>query len=411
MESVAGNAALHAVHVGRQPIYDGSGQVVAFELLFRDGSGALSATRDDSAATAQVIINTFGEFGLADIVGPHACFVNLTRDFIVGTLPLPFGPERVVVEVLETVDVDDDVLAGIQRLAADGYAVALDDYVNGSSQSRLLEYAAVVKLDLLGTSEDDLRAIVRTCRRYPRITLLGERLETPEDVQLARTLGCQLFQGYALGRPTVRSAAALTPARMRQLELLTMLAKGDVDIAEIAGRVSADPVLSLRLLRISNSAGSGLARQVSSVHEAVMLLGLRRIRDWVSVMLIGDVTGTADEARLATAVARARMCQEVAEQGGIAGPAAFTAGLLRGIADLLGTPVRDLLAGLPVSPELTAALVDGDGRLGEVLQAVAAYERADLVSAAESGLAPDVFSQAYLSATGWSMRTLAALRD
>jgi EAL and modified HD-GYP domain-containing signal transduction protein len=411
METVADNAALHAVHVGRQPIYDDSGQVVAFELLFREGGGALSASRSDSAATAQVIINTFGEFGLEDIVGPRTCFVNLTRDFIVGTLPLPFGPERVIVEVLETVDVDDEVLAGVQRLAGDGYAIALDDYVHGSSAARLLEYATVVKLDLLGTSTEDLWAIAGTCLQYPRITLLGERLETPEDIELARTLGCHLFQGYALGRPTVRSAAALTPARMRQLELLTMLAHGDVDISEIAGRVGADPALSLRLLRVSNSAGSGLARQVSSVHEAVMLLGLRRIRDWVSVMLIGDVTGTTDEARLATTVAHARMCQEVAEQGGVAGPAAFTAGLLRGIADLLGTPVRDLLSGLPVSAELTAALVNGDGRLGQVLQAVAAYERADLAAALGVGLAPEAFSQAYLSATGWSMRTLAALRD
>src|SRR5256714_3248923 len=121
------------VHVGRQPIYDASGRVVAFELLFRGSRDSESSGRGDAAATVQVIINTFGEFGLTDIAGGLPCFVNLTREFLTGRLPLPFGPEQAVLEVLETVEVDDEVAAGAGPLGGQGEALPPGAVVRGSS--------------------------------------------------------------------------------------------------------------------------------------------------------------------------------------------------------------------------------------------------------------------------------------
>jgi EAL and modified HD-GYP domain-containing signal transduction protein len=394
------------VHVGRQPIYDAASRVVAYELLFRASADSDRADRGDASATIQVIINTFGEFGLADIAGGLPCFVNLTRDFLTGRLPLPFGPEHAVLEVLETVEVDDEVAAGVDRLVEAGYAIALDDFVRGSSHERLLKRASVVKLDLLDTSVDDLAEIVATCAGYPGITLLGERLETAEHLRTARQLGCELFQGYALGRPTVHSIRTLSPSRLRQVELLAELSGSDVDLPRVVALVGRDPSLAVRLLRVSNSASAGLARRLSSVHEAVVLLGVRKVREWVVLMVLGDVAPDADEAQLASAVARARMCQQVAEQAAVAGDVAFTAGLLLGVAELLGVRIDALLAGLPVADELADALLRGDGPLGRVIRAVAAYDQADVAELRRLGLPLDRLGQAYLSATAWSQEAI-----
>jgi EAL and modified HD-GYP domain-containing signal transduction protein len=411
MEPVTVSASVPSrfVHVGRQPIYDAYGHVVAFELLFRAGPGADRAGRADASATVQVINNTFGELGLDDIAGDLPCFVNLTREFLTGKLPLPFGPERAVLEVLETVEVDDEVAAGVARLAAQGYAIALDDFVRGSSHERLLGLASVVKLDVLDTRPEDLAEIVATCARYPGITLLGERLETAEHLRAARRLGCELFQGYALGRPTVHTARTLPTSRIRQVQLLAELSAPDVDLPRVVALVGREPSLAVRLLRVSNSVSAGLARRVSSVHEAVVLLGVRRVREWVALMVLGDVAPDADEARLASAVARARMCQQIAEQVSVAGDVAFTAGLLAGVADLLGTPVDALLSGLPVADELAEALVRGSGPLGRVVRAVAAYDQADLGELHRLGLPLDHLGQAYLSAMAWSRDALGAV--
>ena len=399
------------VHVGRQPIYDASGRVVAFELLFRGRRDSVRSGRGDASATVQVIINTFGEFGLSDIAGGLPCFVNLTREFLTGRLPLPFGPEQAVLEVLETVEIDDEVAAGVDRLVEQGYAIALDDFVRGSSQERLLKQASVVKLDVLGTSAEDLAEIVNTCAGYPEITLLGERLETPEHLAQARELGCELFQGYALGRPTVHSVRTLSASKLRQVELLAELSNPDVDLLRVVSLVSREPSLAVRLLRVSNSASAGLNRRVSSLHEAVVMLGMRRVREWVALMVLGEVAPEADEAQVTSAVARARMCQQVAERAAVAGEVAFTAGLLLGVAELLGSPVDDLLAGLPVAEELADALVRGAGPLGRVVRAVTAYDNADLPELFRLGLPLEGLGEAYLSATAWSREAMGNLAE
>ena len=408
MESPPAGASVPSrfVHVGRQPIHDADGRIVAYEVLFRSGAEDEHAERGDTSATVRVIANTFGEFGLTDLAGGLPCFVNLTREFLTGRLPLPFGPEHAVLEVLETVIVDDEVVAGVTELVEQGYRIALDDFVRGSSQERLLELASVVKLDVLDTGPEELSEIAALCRRYPEITLLGERLETTEHVRLARQLGCTLFQGYALGRPKVYSARSLSASRVRQLELLAELSGEDVDMSRVVALVGREPSLALRLLRVTNSVSAALSRRVSSLHEAVVMLGIRRVREWVALMVLGDMTPDSDDARLAEAVARARMCQQIAEQVAVEGDMAFTAGLLVGVADLLGTPMETLLGGLPVAAELTDALVHGEGPLGRVVRAVIAYDHVDLPELRRLGLPLDRLGQAYLSATAWSHQAL-----
>jgi c-di-GMP-related signal transduction protein len=193
--------------------------------------------------------------------------------------------------------------------------------------------------------------------------------------------------------------------------LLAELSGKDIDLFRVVSLVSRQPSLAVRLLRVSNSASAGLNRRMSSVQEAVVMLGTQKVREWVALMVLGEVAPDADENQVAMAVARARMCQEVAEQVAVPGDVAFTAGLLLGVADLLGTPVDDLLAGLPVAEELADALVRGAGPLGRVVRVVAAYDEADLSELCQLGVPLDGLGQAYLSATAWSREAMGTLAD
>ena len=76
-----------------------------------------------------MIVRAFTEFGVGELVGDRRCFINTTRSFLVGELPLPFGPEQVVLEVLEMIEVDEEVVNGIAGLVERGYEIALDDFV------------------------------------------------------------------------------------------------------------------------------------------------------------------------------------------------------------------------------------------------------------------------------------------
>jgi c-di-GMP-related signal transduction protein len=396
------------VHIGRQPIHDRSGAIVAYELLFRGTRTATAATKFDAHATTQVILSAFQEFGLEQIVGGKRCLLNMTREFLVGDLPLPFGSDRVVLEVLETVAIDEEVIAGVAGLAARGFEIALDDFVWGSGHERLLGLAAYVKLDVLGVPLPDVELALRDVRRYPHIKVLAERIETREQLDALMALGFDFFQGHVYAKPQTLTAVSVNPSRMRRLELFTALSAADTDIDEVVPIVTADPALSFRVLQATNSASMGLARKVASVREAVTVLGADRVRQWVVLLMASDVAEASPE-QLAGTLTRARLCQLVARHAGAPTDAAFTVGLLSGVAELVAEPIEDLVPRLPVTPDIAAALTGGKGRLGAVLALVRAYESSDLPALAASPLSAPELARAYLSAVGWSEAALAGL--
>jgi EAL and modified HD-GYP domain-containing signal transduction protein len=366
-----------AVHVGRQAIYDRDGGVLGYELLFRADAGAVDADERGAYATSQVLITAFTEIGIDALAGDRRCFVNLTREFVVGDLPLPFDAEQVVLEILETVTVDDEVTAGVGRLVDLGYAIALDDFVPGRGHERLLGLATYVKIDLLAADPAELSRVVSICRRYPRIGLIAERLETDADLLLARDLGFDYFQGYVLSRPEVVSALALSPSGLRRAELLGLLVNPEARMDRAVSLVTGDPALSLRMLAVANADALRLPVKVSSIHEALLLLGVDRMRDWAALMLVSDLHHS-EEPALVAAVNRARMCQNIAERLGIPAEAAFTVGLVSAAAEMLRQSPAELAPRLSLSHEVTEALVAGTGPLAELLSLVFAYESSDL---------------------------------
>lgn len=404
----------HVVHVARQPIYDRDGVVVADELLFRARATATGADRSDSHATARVLVAAFTEFGLRELAGDRVCFVNLTRDFLTGRLPLPFDGSQAVLEILETTPVDAEVLDGVTALVEQGYTIALDNFVIGGGHEPLLPLATYVKIDMLHASEPEVRAAVAECRNYGHLHLVAERLETPDALRLAFTLGFEMFQGDVLGRPHINSTVTLAPARLTRLRMLQLLTDDDADVDEIAGLLSEDVALTLRLLRATNSAAVGLNRTVSSVRDTVVVLGLDRIRQWVTLMLVADLTET-DPEQLSGVLVRARFCQFLAASAGVPGDVAYIGGLLSALADLFDEPADRMVHGLPLDPGLVDALTTGQGPLGDVLATARAYmlpssemPPAGSLPAQPSGDTADMV-MAYLSAVRATNATLAEL--
>ena len=387
------------MHVGRQPIFDGRGDVVAYELLFRGSMTSVAAGRQDAYATSTVMINAFTEFGIREVAGDRLCFINLTREFLSGEIPLPFGPAQVVLEVLETVELDDDVIAGIHRLAEAGYRIALDDFVWGSGHEQLFGLASYVKLDLLDGELGNLDEVVAAIRAYPNIQIGAERLETEEHLALADRYGMELRQGYALSRPQVLTAASLSPSRLRRLELVTALSAPDEDMPRIVSIIASDPALSLRVLRASNSVAAGHANRVSSVRQAVVMVGLKHIRQWAMLMVLDDVGGATEEHMLSV-LTRARLCENIASWFGAAPDAAFMAGVISGVSHLLSIEPAAMAEQFPLAPQIVEALTGGSGRIGQVLCAVDSYENGQLGTL-------DLAGQ-YMDAVCWSTRAFDA---
>ncbi|GAA3287692.1 MULTISPECIES: EAL and HDOD domain-containing protein [Dactylosporangium] len=385
------------VHIGRQALYNAEGQVAAYELLFRDGPHAHEATVRDSAATSRVIVEAFTAFGIEELVGDKLCFVNLTREFLVGALPLPFAPGRVGLELLSGIEVDDELVAAAAALTEQGHRLALDGYTGDPAATRLLPHVHFVKVDMQAGDRRAIARIVDTCRRIPRIRLIAQRIETPEQLELATRHRFQLFQGHILSRPHLITTQALNPSRLARVRLVTELAADDVDLDRAVSTIERDPALAVRILRGVNAAANGLKQPVSSIFQAVVLLGIPQVRQWATLMMVADLA-EGDETVLTDAVVRARMCQTVAERRGAgAGATAFTVGLLSAIGDLMGGPATTLTDQLPLTRDVAAA-IHGQGDLGTVLREVRSYQRGD---------AADDLHADLLAALSWTNASLA----
>ena len=385
------------VHVGRQPIFDVNGDVVAYELLFRGSMDAVAAGRQDTYATSTVMINAFTEFGIREVAGDRLCFINLTREFLTGKLALPFGPEQVVLEVLETVEIDAEVVAGITALTEAGYRIALDDFVWGSGHEQLFGLASYVKLDLLDGDLSRLDEVVAACRKYPRIQIVAERLETDAQLAIADKYAMELRQGYVLSHPQVLTVASLSPSRLRRLELVAALSAEEPNLKKIVDIIASDPPLSLRVLRASNSVAAGHANRVSSVRQAVVMVGMPHIRQWALLMILDDVGATTEEHMLGV-LTRGRLSENIADWFGASPDAAFMAGVISGVGRLLSVTPASMAEQFPLAPAIVAALTEGTGKLGLVLRAVDAYENGEFGTF-------DLAGQ-YMDAVRWSTRAL-----
>ena len=398
-----------SAHVARQPIYEAGGALFGYELLFRTAAGAQTAAgaeSDDDAATTATILAAFSEFGADDLLGGRPGFINLTRAFIVGALPLPFPPEAAVLEILENVRLDPDVVAGAIELHDQGYRLAMDDFVWTPEAEPLLALCDIVKIDVLAMTWDEVLITVQHCRRHG-VRLLAEKVEDAEMAERCRAAGFELFQGYHLGRPETMTIETLSPGQTLALRLVGMLGNPAVTPEEIENAVRCDPALVYRLLKIANSASSGVVRQVSTIRDALVLVGVSRLRAWLVLLSLSN--DSADGNAIVDALARARTCERVSRVTGLAEPdVAFTVGLLDGVAESLGLPAEAMLERMPaLAPELVDALRSRPGPLREVLEAVVRYEK-HLAGAGSPGIPLDVLAEAYIGALAWTTETTRA---
>lgn len=364
-------------YVGRQPVFTANLQLAAFELLFRSEPGAISSQGmpDGTQATAGVLIDSIFNIGLDQLIEDKPAFVNMTREYLIGAAPLPFGPDRFILEILEDIALDHDLLASLDNLRAKGYRLALDDVERWHPElAELLPLIEFVKIDVLAVPEAELPMLIQHLRAYP-VTLVAEKVETWDMLDRCKALGFDLFQGYFLEKPKVVEGAKIPHNRLALLQTLTRLQDPECDFNTIQEIIGADPGLSLKLLRLANSSMYGLRKKVESLHQVVIFLGLDTIKQWTCLILLSQYS---HKPRILTTLAlmRARLCQLMTSargQSDLATPA-FTVGLFSVLDALMDRPLAEVLSSVTLAEPLRAALMEREGALGETLSAVIALE-------------------------------------
>ena len=402
---------MQEIFLARQPIVDRNEGLVAFELLFRSANKTDAGVVDDTNATAQVIINAFGEMGIADVLGANKGFINVDAVFLHSDLIEMLPRQQVVIELLETIVIDAAIIARCRELKAKGFTLAVDDVVELSDEIRsLLGLVDIVKLDLMAIDAAHLPALVQELKRYP-VKLLAEKVEDREQARHCVEMGFDLFQGYHFARPEMLSGKRANPSNMALLNIFSLMASG-AENQEIEDSFKAHADLTYSLMRMVNSAGSGLATKISSLKHGLMVLGREPLKRWVQLLLYASDKGDSTVSPLMQlAATRGKSMELIAlhESGGDRDYAdrAFMVGMLSLLDVLLGEPLSGILARMSLQEDVEVALLRHEGALGNLLGHCKKLELGDLESVraalhSHPLLSMETLNKAQLEAMAWA---------
>ena len=401
MSMPADQTSTSEIFVGRQAIFDQKLDVFAYELLFRDGNVGGANIVDGNKATSQVITNAFLEMGVEQIVQHHCAFINLTREFLLGEIPFPLPPGKIVLEVLEEVAVDDKLVAALEQFKNDGYQIALDDFVLDSKNEVLVPFADIIKIDLMALSQKELIEQVKLFKKY-NVELLAEKVETKQEFELCQKLGFTYFQGYYFCKPDIVSGKQLPPNKLALLEMIATLQDPECRFDELESIIGKDIAISYKLLRIINSSFYGLPQKVESIQKALVVLGLQALRNWITVIGLSQIENKPQEL-INISLTRAKMCELLAPELGCEKNSAFTIGLFSMLDVLMDQPLPELLEQLPLAEEVTEALTEHSGTLGSLLKMVIAYEQGNWMELEKVAItSAHSLRAAYLDSLAWS---------
>ena len=388
------------IAVVRHPIADARNVVIGYELRF-GGAVDLGDPAMDAKATSALLVEAFGDIGLETLAGRHPAWVTIARNFLLEVGSPPVRPDRAVLQV-KAYQAREDLLHMLQTLSRSGYTVALDDWTGEASDNieELMSLCSIVKVDVSRVSPKDLPRLLRVPKLQGALMVATE-VGDHAAFDRCRELGFTYFQGQYFAQPRMFRHRGVATSGLGSLRRLSELTAGDVSFEDLERIIASDVGLSLKLLRYVNSAFFALPRTVSSVQEALNLLGVRTVRRWAMVMVISSIPDVPDEL-VALGLRRAHMCEILA---GSASPeereTLFTIGLFSVADALLDIPMADVLDSLPFTEEIQAALLRREGPKGELLAAVAAYERGEFPTLPASGSGPSL-AGAYRSALEWA---------
>jgi EAL and modified HD-GYP domain-containing signal transduction protein len=369
--------------VTRRPVLDRTLRTVAYQLVFSERSAA------------------FPVWPAELIAGSHPAYVEVLPEMLAEDAPLPVNPASVVLELAAGTAVDPTQLDRLRRLRAQGFRMVLRDAGGRPGPEPLLEVVDAVKFNVLRLGHHETLAELARLQGSGLRTLV-EGVDSEDSFEVFRDAGFDLFQGLFYERPNLAAGVALPVGHGAALGALHQLQSKGADFDALEEIIRRDVALSYRLLRHVNSAFFSLPRTVGSIREALMLLGTRAVRQWAVALVLSGLEHRP-HALLATALVRARTCELVlAPYDKESAGHGFTAGMFSLLDAILGAPMDEILAELPLAPQVEAAITRHEGVAGKALAKAIAYERGDFDAPELAGHARNALTIAYSDAVQWA---------
>lgn len=395
------------VYVARQPIFDKSKNIYAYELLFRDGTANYVPDIDGDVATTILLANTFFTIGMDTLAGGKKSFINFTQNLLQKKIPLLLPKTTTVIEILEDVTPDPELIDACAHMAAEGYTIALDDFEYRPELEPLIAMANIIKFDFRLTPQAAINDYLkRLSGNSP--CLLAEKVETHDEFHAARKMGFELFQGFFFCKPEIIQGREIQGSQLTLMMIMAQVNSDTFNCDELERLIARDMGLSYKLFKYLNSAFFARASKVTSVKQALVYLGEKEIRRFVSLVAMSRLAEGKPDELIRAACIRGKFCElmgtDAHEQ--TSPSEMFTLGMFSLIDAVIDQPMEKILGELPLSSQIKHALVDAKGRLAGYIALLRSYETGqwDRVARLAQALKLDgkTLPALYLQACKWS---------
>jgi c-di-GMP-related signal transduction protein len=406
------------VFIARQAIFDRNRKVHGYELLYRSNGAANQFDGTEAAAATQhVISGVLLTIGLDNILGGKKAFLNFDHRLLSAGMYLSLPREAIVIEILETVVPTAELIDLCQGIHAQGYSMALDDFVSQPEFEPLTHIARLIKVDLRLTSKEEQKRLLRAYQ--PRgIQMLAEKVETYEEFEWALREGYDLFQGYFFSKPIIVRGQEIPALTTTCLRLLRETQRPELDFGRLEALIRADVSLAFRLLRYANSALFGQAEKLKSIGKALAVIGEDAIRRWVVLATLPKLATNKPRELVTLSIVRARFCERLAQLAAVVQHEdAFLMGMFSMLDALIDRPIDEALRELNLGPGIAEALLgtaSGNNALTIIYNLTRRYELGDWDEterlSRDLGVASSAIGDAYVESALWAEQLLCNLK-
>ncbi len=373
------------VYLGRQPILNDKGHLVAYEILYRDNNQEAHIS-DDRYASASVISSVLNKFGTQSLLGSRKAFVNIDEKFLMHDIIFSIPKDFFIFSLFSDIELSEKIIERIQQLHEKDYLLAINNVnlnaANMQKYSPILDEVSFMKINLDHGIDLNTRGMVSELKAHD-IKIVGSKIEDTKQYKLARRFGCDLFQGYFFAKPNIMENAKYEPARMNVLHLYNLLIN-DTNIDEITLEFENNYEITLQLLRFINSGAFHFRNRISSIHHVLTLVGRQPLARWLMLMIYSkSVTKSSKHSPLMLMVKhRTELMENILKalqpnvRSNMLGEAYFV-GVLSLIDAIFSVKLEVILKDMNVSDEVVNALLKDEGILGEIYTLVRDIEAFD----------------------------------
>jgi len=395
------------VYVARQPIFDRNKKIFAYELLFRDGLSNCFPEIEGDVATSKLLTTSFLTIGIDRLSNGKMVFINFTKELLARKIPTMFPKEKIMVEILETIEPEEEVVKACRDIAHKGYQIALDDFLYKTELEELIALAKIIKIDFKLLPIEEIKKLLDKLADN-QVKLLAEKIETYEEFKVALDMGFTYFQGYFFSKPEILKSKEIATSKLHFLHIISEVNKEEnYSLEKLENLINRDVSISYKLLRYINSVFFGRIQYISSIRQAIVLLGQKEIGKFILLVATAELACEKPAELIRTSIIRARFCELLGMNSeSNRHSELFLLGLFSLIDAMLDNRMEKIMEKLPLSESIKLALVKGKGELSDYLKIASSYEAGSWkecsILASNIGVNKDKIPGYYIEAVSWA---------